>query len=238
MSNVYCISINIEIMLQSSIFFITDFNPIESCVFFERSTNNTQVEEYKSLHVEFTLYEKGGFEDIFSKLGEVELNKSHKCKVCSRRFSEISDLEQHKKYHKDFSTYRCDICDRRFSTKREMDEHRIYHKDFRLCQCCIFCGSIFSTINEMEKHKKNHNDFHLYPSCRICGAIFSTMNEMETHKSHHQDLSHQKCDICDKRFYTMSELEQHNRHHQEFRHTQSDVSGQIVSKKRGKKQRG
>ena len=69
------------------------------------------------------------------------------CKVCKVKFDSETELNNHKKSHKEF---RCNLCWTFFSQKIE----KTYHK--KRARVCEVCGKIFCHTSDFYDHYKMH----------------------------------------------------------------------------------
>ena len=96
----------------------------------------------------------------FKTIGDVNRHtkKSHnnkeffKCELCSKTFSQKSDMRQHyKRFHK-AKDYQCDQCKKEFESSSRLRIHvQIVHEGQKK-YCCTFCEKYFSYNGLLKKH--------------------------------------------------------------------------------------
>ncbi len=131
----------------------------------------------------------------------------YKCKLCRRTFSWLSQLNRHRKTHKeDDFEYGGDIG----STVKTDDQpqaakpQNVYH--------CISCTAIFTEEAGLQEHARFHRKGALV-RCKICREVFDVAEVTDHMKSHLESTL--ECTFCFEVFEDEDQLAQHQQVHQQ-----------------------
>ncbi|XP_069462837.1 zinc finger protein 595-like [Ambystoma mexicanum] len=159
------------------------------------------------------------------------------CEICSRSFSDPSNLRRHKNIHTGQRPYSCEICSKTFRQKSQLDRHRLVHTGVRPFQCA-FCPKGFRDSTELKVHYRKHTGERPY-KCELCPRGFSRVSYLKRHEETHKEVEEAaaleetkgdeeisssasedysvpgkfKCSICNLSFYKKSVLEVHRPKH-------------------------
>jgi len=146
---------------------------------------------------------------------------------CTKRYSELKRLNEHRKQH--YRRHRCTVngCDRAFGRRFDLKEHiKCHHSDDREMEKCSFCTKKFLTKRLLRKHiKMAHDATRMQFACRMCKKRFNRKSALQQHWSTHQDCGGRKtlqCEHCESRgilktFRQRYNLLKHVRKYHEFR---------------------
>lgn len=151
--------------------------------------------------------------------------KPYCCKMCNKRFTQISGLKDHMGTH-GTSNYKCKDCGKCYSKKSTFKFHLLKHTDM-LPHICERCGKGFSYNYRLNRHKeKCYRDKPTEFVCEECGLVFEERKKLRTHLRKHNYASKKKsvklneplepsifCDLCGKMFTTKSHFSLHMRVH-------------------------
>ncbi|XP_055389144.1 zinc finger protein 852-like [Condylostylus longicornis] len=121
-----------------------------------------------------------------------------KCETCGKRFSNNSNLLEHRKLHwpaekKEANFFKCPHCDARYPRKGKMLIHvRTKHLKERPFVCQI-CNKEFSSNHHLVRHKRNIHDKN-ESTCPICQKQFASSRIEEHIKNHEKNCV--PCTVC------------------------------------------
>lgn len=157
------------------------------------------------------------------------------CRICSKRFGSLLELENHEPLHSDEKNLQCTNCEEKFKTKAMVQRHiRAEHMTFELTEeqrlkrdldivkrrraynnknrkCCEICGKTM-VYNLLEGHMRTHFGIKPY-KCTMCPKTFLNKLRLNQHTLVHTGEKPYKCDLCDKSFRQKSHVYQHRRIH-------------------------
>ncbi|XP_069056639.1 zinc finger protein 235-like isoform X1 [Pleurodeles waltl] len=115
-----------------------------------------------------------------------EGRRCFQCEICSRSFSDPSNLRRHKNIHTGQRPYGCEICDSTFRQKSQLDRHLFVHTGERPFQCA-FCPKGFRDSTELKVHYRKHTGERPY-RCELCPRGFSRISYLKKHEETHREL--------------------------------------------------
>lgn len=167
-----------------------------------------------------------------SKSSKVAKEKnSLQCKICHKKFNEITYLRSHMVTHSVLKPHKCSMCEKSFTRRRELLRHENVHTGFKPFKCPT-CSKAFSRKDKLARHEKIHSGLKKF-ACRICPTIsFSKVEELLLHhrsvhsdessspnsnkvKSNHSDPSSRKyhCGTCSIHFVSLKMFKEHSKAH-------------------------
>ncbi|XP_003424524.1 zinc finger protein 394 isoform X1 [Nasonia vitripennis] len=107
------------------------------------------------------------------------------CIYCGRRFSDKISLQKHEQSHLagEKRTHVCDICQKCFSNINDLNIHKKNHDPDRKFDCEV-CGREFNRLNNLQRHMMVHqqqgaNEEIL--SCNVCGITYKFSSSLTRH---------------------------------------------------------
>ena len=134
----------------------------------------------------------------------------HKCIVCSKQFTNIDELKNHKLSHGE-KPFQCNDCEKSYSMQCKLREHKISHTGEKLYKCKT-CNMTFGLRKYLSRHEKSHSQakqFH----CTTCDKSFRIKTSLTVHERIHNGERPYVCKTCNKSFTQMSALKNHERIH-------------------------
>ena len=156
------------------------------------------------------------------------------CKLCSKRLSSQSNLQQHMLLHSDEKDYECNICLKQYATKTVLINHaRTYHPNevdsivkikkplepdeevvamMEICQTgwkCISCGKIAKYRHDIKEHVEMVHLKRRPFVCIKCDKSYSTKGTYEAHGRWHTGEKNYSCHTCKKAFIQKGTLRKH-----------------------------
>lgn len=105
--------------------------------------------------------------------------RSHKCKLCSKCFTQKHHLKVHQKIHDREKLFGCKACDKKFASKYQLAVHSGLH-DGRRPHLCTKCGESFKTEIQLTEHNRFHGGTKSFV-CQNCGQSFDRKFELMDH---------------------------------------------------------
>lgn len=102
------------------------------------------------------------------------------CDECTRKFSKIAHLNQHKELHSSRNLFVCDQCGGAYLNKMG---HKLMHAGEQQYVC--ECGKKFVHKNNLKEHKKIHTGKRRKFACDLCKKIFFRNSNLIDHKRRH-----------------------------------------------------
>ncbi|XP_069020893.1 uncharacterized protein [Embiotoca jacksoni] len=133
------------------------------------------------------------------------------CSICSRSFSAVSELLEHKKSHVTAARYICQQCGEGFDTLLARSQHRQIHQVKRQYKC-PHCEKTYTRRSDVKRHLSTHTGERPY-QCNQCSKRFSLHFMLIKHQRVHTGERPFQCSHCSKRFTLVSVLARHERMH-------------------------
>jgi len=111
--------------------------------------------------------------------------------MCDKAFSQSGDLNVHMRDHMGDKSFKCSLCNKSFSDFSDLQRHKCQvHSNKRLYQC-RYCLMLFETYVHLNCHVCIHTGAKPY-SCRHCSECFTEPDQLKTHllKSHNEGDDH------------------------------------------------
>ncbi|KAG1683109.1 Zinc finger protein 420 [Nymphon striatum] len=177
-------------------------------------------------------------EHMSSLYSENHIMKTHtneepyECNVCSKYFSERSNLTGHMRTHTEENPYECDFCDKVFSQKSDLTRHLQIHSNEKPYECVV-CNKRFSEHCTLTAHMRTHTNEKPY-ECDLCNKRFAHNHYLKSHMRTHTNEKPYECDVCHTRFAQNHHLKIHMRTHTNAKPYKCDVQRAVKAKKRRK----
>ncbi|XP_077299972.1 uncharacterized protein LOC143920855 [Arctopsyche grandis] len=142
--------------------------------------------------------------DIVQFIDEIE--KPHKCPVCSKAFKFQSKLKTHMGIHNVERPHICRVCNMSFNQERYLNQHMLRHGDKMLR--CKLCPKIFKMSKSLNQHVKTHYGIKPYV-CPRCDKSFTYPKSLEIHSRVHTGVRPYVCNYCERAFTMKSGLQSH-----------------------------
>lgn len=115
----------------------------------------------------------------------------YKCRLCSEKFDNRTDLYAHMKNHsKDCQEMLCDTCGKSF-TQKNLKNHMRTHLDIRP-HACALCPKRFRTRLLLKQHLHVHTGIKEF-QCNVCSQQFAKQDSLRIHmRKRHADYQPKK----------------------------------------------
>ncbi|XP_076333984.1 uncharacterized protein LOC143238005 isoform X1 [Tachypleus tridentatus] len=166
-----------------------------------------------------------------------EINKKHKCHLCSYSSNRSSSVNRHMVIHTGERRYSCDTCGKRFTQKESLRQHQRTHTKDKPFSCDM-CGKKFKQKGSIKKHQLIHTgDIHYVRRfrCDVCGKKF-TQDYLRKHQMAHAGEKPFSCDVCGKSFTYVVSLKRHSLIHTGEKELSCNICGRMFSLNAGLKQ--
>ncbi|XP_071523983.1 uncharacterized protein [Panulirus ornatus] len=132
----------------------------------------------------------------------------HECKVCCRRFTKLTFLENHLKTHIDGS-FECMRCGVKFVTESHLVDHMYYVHGQKKVLMCNECNRFFSNPTSLKTHKEmEHRDNMVCTEiCKVCGEKYPSKLGLKRHMLTH--VRAYQCSYCLRKLSSKASLDIH-----------------------------
>ncbi len=131
-------------------------------------------------------------------LAEIEVDKVHKCQICSKMYKSKNTLNDHLRYvHQERKV--CTICGKSFSSKRTLKQHMDeIHNKAEVYEVCSGCGKSFSRRQWLRNHENkctgdvsNKQPQQCIINCQYCAKLFKSNFAARLHekKKHNIEMA-------------------------------------------------
>ncbi|XP_050507755.1 zinc finger protein 345-like isoform X3 [Diabrotica virgifera virgifera] len=133
--------------------------------------------------------------------------KSYKCHVCSKEFTQNDHFRCHQLEHS-VKPFECELCGKKFKKEYQMTHHHmVVHFGIRPYKCDL-CPKICVRSDDLKKHRRVHNGDKPH-KCTICPQEFVRKWGLRMHMLRHTGDKPAKCEVCSKEFKYVYRLNQH-----------------------------
>jgi KRAB domain-containing zinc finger protein len=105
--------------------------------------------------------------------------KSFRCNICEKRFSQFGNLKRHFLTHTGNKPFKCDICGKFFSRSAHVKDHILTHTGIGAFKCDS-CDRAFLKSEHLEFHMYTHTGEKPF-KCDMCGKVFSRRGHLTVH---------------------------------------------------------
>lgn len=137
---------------------------------------------------------------------------THKCNICSKKFTEKAGLNQHIQTHSSERPFVCNICTSSFKTKKYLSRHIKKVHNPAIDHECRYCGKKFHYESILKQHMYIHTDERPY-KCKVCCKGFNSKYTLNNHSYIHTDTKPFNCEFCDYACRDSSTLRKHQQRH-------------------------
>lgn len=139
-----------------------------------------------------------------------EETRSKICSICGKAFKTASDLTVHEYIHLNRRNYKCDDCNKAFNTNKNLRTHiLVVHTDRSLWKYhCTVCGKRFPLKANYDQHSRRHKGEKSHV-CQFCGKPFISNSELKRHIELHSNIKRHKCVLCNKEYKTQRSYKAH-----------------------------
>ena len=158
-----------------------------------------------------------------------------KCDLCSKMFSNPSNLRRHKKVHCPEHKYKCEVCQHSFAKESQLIRHMRRHDTISDGYPCTLCDKVFKHMITLNKHIFVHSGKDKFKNefqCPLCEIGCSTKMALSRHLNGHYAVENKfPCTICQESFNSKNALQSHKqKRHGKGRLVKCNVCDQNVPK--------
>jgi uncharacterized Zn-finger protein len=129
--------------------------------------------------------------------------------VCLQRFSYLSQLSRHSKYHTEEKSYSCSVCLKSFCNSLSLLRHSTIHSGGEKPYHCSVCSKSFTYPSQLVVHMRIHTGERPY-SCSVCSKSFISVTLLRQHtRIHTGEITPYRCPLCSNSFVNASSLRSH-----------------------------
>nr|XP_046179650.1 zinc finger protein 32-like [Oncorhynchus gorbuscha] len=132
------------------------------------------------------------------------------CSDCGERFTQMGELDAHRKAHTAEKQHRCGECGKCFTQVGYLNYHRKTHTGEKRHRCHD-CGKCFFRVGDLTLHMRIHTGEKPL-CCQVCGKCFARPSNLRSHIRIHTEKSY-SCHYCGKYFRHKGNLTAHMRIH-------------------------
>jgi len=125
-----------------------------------------------------------------------------KCTICFAKFTDLIDLESHKKLHMPLQSWLCGLtglCSETFETESNLRSHYSEHRRDNTFSC-TFCSFKDQTFTRFTSHIRKHTGERPF-ACTICSRTFKELKELKRHiLALHKGVNVYRCDLFSMKF--------------------------------------
>jgi len=120
----------------------------------------------------------------------------------------------HHRHQQERNLFVCDVCSRSFTDPSNLQRHvRTAHPAITgpRSHCCSGCGKAFATSSGLKQHQHIHSSVKPF-RCEVCSKAYTQFSNLCRHKRMHADCRKQiRCNDCGQAFSTTTSLAKHGR---------------------------
>lgn len=125
---------------------------------------------------------------------------------------------QHGEYLEEYqNVYKCRLCSEKFNNRTDLYSHMKTHTKENQQLLCDTCGKCFTNSNNLKSHMRIHQDIRPH-ACELCPKRFRTRLLLRQHLHVHTGIKEFECSVCSQTFAKQDSLRIHLRkRHPEFK---------------------
>lgn len=131
------------------------------------------------------------------------------CNVCSKKFTQVTSLNQHLQAHAGVTGYYCPRCpEKNFKLQSQLHTHMKTHGQAFPYECSK-CDEKFLQQSHLDQHLKMHDEFKF--KCDICPSSFNQESLLKKHVQRHVEGRYLNCPVanCAESFAVRQHLSKH-----------------------------
>nr|XP_033788232.1 gastrula zinc finger protein XlCGF57.1-like isoform X2 [Geotrypetes seraphini] len=154
----------------------------------------------------------------FPSFSELQMHKrNHKNEKpstftqCNKSFTQLSTLKIHQQAHTTVKPFTCTECDKSFTWPSHLKIHQRSHTGDKPFTCTE-CAKSFTRVADLKRHQKIHTGDKPF-ACTECNESFTRLSGLKVHQRIHMGDKPYICTECKKSFSRLSHLKIHSRIH-------------------------